>query len=197
MFIFGKKNFMKKLFTALTLLLALLNVNAQELNSNQESGSQRKNDIVIDPILLIAVPMLNVSYERILTENMGVGVNAMITLGDQVDDLKQFSPYFRFYMGKKYASGFFFEGFVPVTTQNEGFYNIVYDSPTNTTYYNYGGEKNVTTVGIGFGVGGKWVIKDRLVIEASGGIARRFGDLNKYDISEVTGKIMGGIGYRF
>ncbi|WP_312076926.1 DUF3575 domain-containing protein [Chryseobacterium sp.] len=188
---------MKKLFTALTLLLALLNVNAQELNSNQESGSQRKNDIVIDPILLIAVPMLNVSYERILTENMGVGVNAMITLGDQVDDLKQFSPYFRFYMGKKYASGFFFEGFVPVTTQNEGFYNIVYDSPTNTTYYNYGGEKNVTTVGIGFGVGGKWVIKDRLVIEASGGIARRFGDLNKYDISEVTGKIMGGIGYRF
>jgi len=40
-------------------------------------------------------------------------------------------------------------------------------------------------------------MKNNLVIEASGGIARRFGDRDKHYFEEVTGKIMGGIGYRF
>ena len=100
-------------------------------------------------------------------------------------------------MGKKYASGFFFEGFVPVTLQNDAYYSYQYDDYTNSYYYINNAKKNTTTVGIGFGVGGKWIIKDRLVIEASGGIARRFGDFDNYDIGPVTGKIMGGIGYRF
>jgi len=189
---------MKKLFTILTVFITIFSLRAQELNSNQESGSERKNDIILDPILLIAVPMINVSYERLINKDMGIGVNAMVTLSDEVDDFKQFSPYFRYYLGKKYASGFFFEGFVPVTIQKEGFYNTTYDISTNNYYYNYGNEKSVTTVGIGFGVGGKWVIKNRLVIEASGGIARRFGNnVYEYDLGPVTGKIMGGIGYRF
>lgn len=188
---------MKKLFTILTVFVTLFSLHAQELNSNQESGSERKNDIILDPILLIAVPMINVSYERLINKDMGIGVNTMVTLSDEVDDFKQFSPYFRYYMGKKYASGFFFEGFVPVTLQNDAYYSYQYDDYTNSYYYINNAKKNTTTVGIGFGVGGKWIIKDRLVIEASGGIARRFGDFDNYDIGPVTGKIMGGIGYRF
>ena len=183
---------MKKLLTLFTALFSVINFCAQDLNTNQESGSQRKNDIVVDPILLIAVPMINVSYERLLNKDMGVGVNAMITLSDEVDNFKQFSPYFRYYMGKKYAQGFFFEGFVPVTT--EKYYEL--------SYYDYNGnfqyrDGKFTTVGVGFGVGGKWVIKDRLVIEASGGIARRFNTGNNNYADDVTAKIMGGIGYRF
>lgn len=182
---------MKKLFTILTVLFTAINLFAQDLNSTQESASERKNDIVVDPILLIAVPMINVSYERILNKDMGVGLNAMITLDDNVDKFTQFSPYFRYYMGGKYAQGFFFEGFIPVTTDSYSSYD--YYSNGN---FNYRDEK-LTTVGIGFGVGGKWIIKERLVIEASGGIARRFGtDRNNYS-EPVTGKIMGGIGYRF
>lgn len=188
---------MKKLFTILTVLFSAINLFAQDANSTQESESQRKNDILADPILLIAVPMINVSYERLLSKDMGVGVNAMITLSNDVDDLKQVSPYFRYYMGRKFAQGFFFEGFVPVTAQKRDYYSTNYDEPTNIYYSSYRGTTTVTTVGLGFGVGGKWVIKDRLVIEASGGIARRFGNQDRYDVSEVTGKIMGGIGYRF
>lgn len=188
---------MKKIFTILTFFVTLFSLHAQDLNSNMENGSERKNDILIDPFLLIAVPLANVSYERLINQDMGIGVNAMITLSDEVDDFKQISPYFRYYLGRKYASGLFFEGFIPVTMQKDNFYYTEYDSPTMTYYYKYGGDKTITTVGVGFGVGGKWVIKDRLVIEASGGIARRFGDFDKYDIGPVTGKIMGGIGYRF
>lgn len=183
---------MNKILLGLSLILGTFAAQAQE-----NTEKQRKNDILADPILLIAVPLANVSYERLISQNKGIGVNAMITLSDEVDDFKQISPYFRYYFGKKYASGFFFEGFIPITMQKDEYYNSYYDSPTNTYYYNYSGSKNITTVGLGFGVGGKWVIKDRLVIEASGGIARRFGDFDNYDIGPVTGKVMGGIGYRF
>ncbi len=182
---------MKQFLLGITLVLGIVSINAQE------TEKQRKNDILADPFLLIAVPLANVSYERLIAKDMGIGINAMITLSDEVDDFKQFSPYFRYYMGKKYASGFFFEGFVPVTLQNDAYYSYRYDDITNTYSYVNDAKNNSTTVGIGFGVGGKWIIKDRLVIEASGGIARRFGNFDKYDISPVTGKIMGGVGYRF
>ena len=186
---------MKKIFTIFTIFTVLFSLRAQERNSQQESGSERKNDILADPILLISVPMINVSYERLISQNMGIGVNAMITLNDDVDDFRQVSPYFRYYLGRKYASGFFFEGFVPITNSLTEVYTEINEN--NYYSYNYAGDQNITTVGVGFGVGGKWVIKDKLVIEASGGIARRFGDFNKYNTGGVTGKIMAGIGYRF
>ncbi|MCX8522447.1 DUF3575 domain-containing protein [Chryseobacterium formosus] len=161
----------------------------------QEIEKVRKNDILADPILLIAIPLANISYERLISQNKGIGVNAMIKLNNEDKDFKQFSPYFRYYMGKKYASGFFFEGFIPVTIQND--VNYIYEDYSDFGYQNISKKnKSFTTVGIGFGVGGKWVISNKLVIEASGGIARRFGDLYRYDIGRVIGKIMAGIGYR-
>lgn len=138
---------MKKIISALLIVIALFNLNAQELNSNQESGSERKNDVTLDPFLLIAIPMLNVSYERLIDKKMGVGVNAMIVLDDNESDyFTQFSPYFRYYLGKKYASGFFFEGFIPVTMQREWPYAWVYNESTNMYYTVDSGEKTFTTV---------------------------------------------------
>ncbi|MEG0619378.1 MULTISPECIES: DUF3575 domain-containing protein [Chryseobacterium] len=175
------------------LLLSLLSVFS--LNNAQDK-KQRKNDIIADPILLIAIPLANVSYERLISENMGLGLNAMLTLSSNNESFKQFSPYFRYYLGKKYASGFFFEGFVPVTLQRNEVYNYFYDQ-SGSYQYRYDVNENFTSIGIGFGVGGKWVINDRLIIEASGGLARRIGDFDNDNVGAVTGKFMGGVGYRF
>lgn len=183
---------MKKTLLLFALLSTIVIANAQETESRQ-----RKNDIVADPVMLIAVPMANLSYERLLTENMGLGVNAMITLGSNIENFKQFSPYFRYYLGKKYAAGFFFEAFAPVTMQRNEIYDYNYDEATNTMQYRNQVFNNYKTFGIGFGVGGKWVIKNRLVLEASGGIARRIGDVDNDNVGPLTGKIMGGVGYRF
>lgn len=79
------------------LLLSLLSVFS--LNNAQDK-KQRKNDIIADPILLIAIPLANVSYERLISENMGLGLNAMLTLSSNNESFKQFSPYFRYYLGK-------------------------------------------------------------------------------------------------
>ena len=183
---------MKKPLLVLSLIFGIFAANAQET-----SETQRKNDILADPILLIAVPLANVSYERLISENKGIGVNAMVVLDREDDRFTQFSAFYRMYFGKKYASGFFLEGFIPVTTESNDIYEYHYDD-INGYYYETTVKKgNFTTVGVGFGVGGKWVLKNNLVLEASGGIARRFGNRNNDYIGEVTGKIMGGVGYRF
>lgn len=183
---------MKKLIFGLSFILGTCAAQAQEILE-----TQRKNDILADPVLLIAVPLANVTYERLISKNKGIGVNAMINLDRQDDRFSQFSAFYRMYFGKKYASGFFLEGFIPVTTEASDIYNYQYDDVNGFYYTSSVTKRNATTVGIGFGVGGKWVFKNNLVIEASGGIARRFGDRDKYYYDEVTGKIMGGIGYRF
>lgn len=182
---------MKRLLLSFSLFFGLFSAQAQE------TEKQRKNDVLADPILLIAVPMANVSYERLLSENKGLGINAMIKLDPEDGRFSQFSAFYRMYFGKKYASGFFLEGFIPVTTESNDIYSYNYDDINGYYYTSSVTKGNFTTVGIGFGVGGKWVMKNNLVIEASGGIARRFGDRDKHYFDEVIGKIMGGIGYRF
>ena len=181
---------MKKLLLVSALVAFCLNVQGQEMTA------ERQNDIMISPIEVIAGPALNISYERLLNENSGVGINVVYLLDNAGDDSglqSQISPYYRMYFGAKYASGFFVEGFVPITSSNDG----TYDYSAGPGYYqSYFTPQKNTTVGIGVGFGGKWVARKNIIFEASIGIARRFGMDSTYD-SAITGKGMLGIGYRF
>ncbi len=163
----------------------------------QETSGERQNDIMISPIELIAGPALNFSYERLLNKDSGIGINAILLLDKKSTDsgtTTQISPYYRMYFGKKYAAGFFVEGFVPITMSSDRTYDYVYNE------YGYASswtkdEKN-TTVGIGVGFGGKWIARNNIIFEASMSVGRRFGINEEYD-SAITGKGMLGIGYRF
>lgn len=187
---------MQKIFLAVSLSLGLM-VNAQSTEeASSSSNSERKNDIMLDPISLISVSAININYERLLNENSGVGLHAFAYLGDGYDDedddvFSQFSPYYRMYFGKKYASGFFVEGFVPITSTR---YTEYYSRQNSEGYYYESSEeKKSTNIGIGVGFGGKWLTKKNIIFELSGGVARSFG---KNDF-QLTGKYMFGIGYRF
>ena len=181
---------MKKLLFIASLVFA---VSAQA----QEEFSDRHNDVMISPIELIAGPALNVSYERLLNKDSGIGINVAVLLDNNEDGdglQSQISPYYRMYFGKKYAAGFFVEAFVPITMSNDA----VYTNYAGPGYFNttVAYEKN-TTIGAGIGFGGKWVARRNIIFEASIGIARRFGLSSEYDDTPVTGKGMLGIGYRF
>ena len=183
---------MKKRLLSAAFFVAILTVQAQETATE----TVRQNDIMISPIELIAVPLLNISYERLLNENSGIGVSGIFYLGKNNDDdykVTQISPYYRMYFGKEYASGFFVEGFVPVTMTKDTYYEPYYGPGYSSSVPK---EDNNTTVGVGVGFGGKWVARKNIVFEASMGIARRFGMDEKYDAA-ITGKWMLGIGYRF
>lgn len=190
----------KKLILLALTFLGITKICAQSEAST--STSERKNDVLISPIELIASPLLNVSYERVFRENMGVGVNGMFYFGnnDRYDDsaFSQILPFYRMYFGKKYGAGFFVEGFVPITSTKDYYYNYVYNEYGS---FSYNEPKRRTTVGIGIGLGGKWVTRNNIVFEVSGGLARRFGsnydNYDFYDGDNLTGKGMLGIGYRF
>lgn len=176
---------MKKLVLLLTLAFGIKTMTAQTYDGSTPTA-QGMNDIMIDPIFLIAAPAANITYERLLNQDAGLGINAIFGLGRDMENVWQISPFYRMYFGKKFASGFFVEGFVPITySKSESYW--VNNQPQ--TY-------EATTVGIGVGFGGKWVVKRNIVFEASSGIGRRFGNTENLD-SVITGKGMLGIGYRF
>lgn len=184
---------MRKIVLLLTLFIGL--------NSYaQDASQQRKNEVMISPLNLL-FETFNVSYERLLNEDTGLGVNLITSFrgnsgNEGLISYTQFSPYFRYYAGKKYASGFFVEAFLPITTykSNEYYSYSTYNNDYGYYVYNSGyKETSQTSLGLGFGLGGKWITKRNILFEASLGIARLFGD----EELPVTGKLMLGIGYRF
>ena len=176
---------MKKIILFMTLMASFTATYSQTAS---ELPNFRKNDLVIDPFWLIGGLALNASYERIISADAGVGVNAILGIGNDLDDFSQISPYYRAYFGSKYASGFYIEGFVPITMQKEN----LWDNNGNETNRT----KTYTTGGLGFGLGGKWVAKKKFVFELNLGIGRQFiGDHGSDD--PVTGKGMIGVGYAF
>lgn len=178
---------MKRFLLSMMILSSIFGASAQ---NPEELPNYRKSDILIDPFWLIGGLALNASYERLISEDSGIGANAIFGFGDDLEDFTQISPYYRAYFGSKYASGFYIEGFVPITISSE------YDNVFWTDESNRGRSSVYTTGGLGFGLGGKWVAKKKFVFELNLGIARKFiGDRGPGDA--VTGKGMLGVGFAF
>lgn len=174
---------MRNLFVFLLILFSVNN----SFGQSEEVPNFRKSDILIDPFWLIGGLAVNATYERILSEDSGVGANAIFRIGSDLDDFVQISPYYRAYFGAKYASGFYIEGFVPFAVVE----NKEWSNGSQTT----SSSKN-TSAGLGFGLGGKWVAKKKFVFELNLGIGRQFiGKFSNED--QVTGKGMIGVGFAF
>lgn len=163
-------------------------------------SSIRKNDVMLDPFALLS-GIASISYERHLNKDMGVGISAFFVgkeyfpAGD--NRTWYVLPYFRHYMGKKWARGFFIEGFTGIVNKEYEYY-IPY-SGIDPGFC--GGEcppmvktGKETNFGIGFGIGGKWETKRNIVFEVSGGLGRAF---TAKKATTMFGKGMLGIGYRF
>ena len=177
---------MKKTLLSVMMVLSLHISFAQ--NAPQESSTFRKSDLLFDPFWLIGGLAFNASYERILSEDSGLGVNAIFGFGDSLDDFTQISPYYRAYFGSRYASGFYIEGFIPITVKKDYEWDIYGNESASSV--------SRTTGGVGFGLGGKWVAKKKFVFDLNIGIGRKFIGNPAAD-DEVTGKGMIGIGFCF
>jgi hypothetical protein len=141
---------------------------------------------------MLLVGAFEVSYERNLNKESSVGISffAPYDTENLDSDLNYYiSPYYRVFFGKKYAAGFFIEGFGMLNSiDREITFNINGDFITN--------EETVTDFALGFGLGGKWVTKSGFVFELSGGIGRNLFK-NDYDESSLVGKFGFNLGYRF
>lgn len=154
---------------------------------------ERHNEVRLNGLYLVA-GAFEASYSYILNEESAVGVSLLLPIdSDVADDVNYyFSPYYRFFFGKKPAAGFFLEGFGMLNSINE---NI-------TEFDNFGNfstrEETITDFALGIGLGGKFMTKRGLVGEVNVGIGRNLFNSDSKDFGiEIVGRGGISIGYRF
>jgi hypothetical protein len=167
---------MKKILLTIILFSALFSVNAQV------DDTVSRNEIKLNVVYLIAgIP--EIGYEYLINEESSVGADILFAIDNDVDFKFAFTPYYRFFFGKKRAAGFFVEGFGMLNV-TEDYYNIYYYDepvnggdgyfPNNNTY-----EKN-TDFALGVAVGGKFLTNSGFIFEIYGGVGRNLFNNNKY-----------------
>ncbi len=180
---------MKKIITLMMLFLMIFNAYAQE------EQKVPKNEIKLNVAYLIGgIP--EVGYEYLINEESSVGVDVLFSIDKDVDFLFAFTPYYRFYFGKKRAAGFFVEGFGMLNvTEN---YNIDYYYYEDDVYMNGPDrEENNTNFALGFAVGAKFLTNSGFVFEFYGGIGRNLFDANTYNDYEFVPRFGVTFGKRF
>ncbi len=180
---------MKNYVIAFLMLFAVMASQAQ--NDSIKKTNSGQNEVKINAIFLL-LGAFEASYERNLSENSSVGISALIPFDQEnLDtDLNYYvSPYYRVFFGKKYAAGFFLEGF--------GMLNSIDDT---YVYYNdsvgYSDVEKTTDFALGLGLGGKWLTKGGFVFEVNGGFGRNLFNAGERGVTFV-GKFGFNLGYRF
>jgi len=173
---------MKHLYFTILILASFFTINAQ--NDNQHN-STNFNEVKLNGLYLV-LGTFEVTYERTLSEESAVGISVFLPFDDDIsNDIEYYiSPYYRFYFGKKYAAGFFFEGFGMLNSTQR---NDVFISNQN----NY-----VTDFALGIGLGGKWVTNSGFIGELSFGIGRNLFNSSETD-DDLVAKLGITLGYRF
>ena len=152
------------------------------LQANGQEQVESRNEIKINGGYYIISGYLNLkypelSYERILNKTSGIG----LSFKDEQDRGIRyiFIPYYRYYFGKKMATGFFIEG-------NGSFFSLKTRDLES---------KNELGLGIGIAVGGKFLIEDKWLAELVIGGGRNFMNIN--NISNVYPRFGIVVGRRF
>lgn len=174
----------------ITLLIALT------LSLSVLGQSEEKNELKLNAFNLIALSAIDITYERLLTEESAIGTSLYVYSGNNQDEVgeyyKSFSitPYYRNYFSKNYAKGFFVEAFAMLSSRKK--FDDIFDNP-NT-------QKKESNFAMGIAVGGKWVTKKGFLAEISIGIGRNLFQKNNdeyYDETPIVGRGGISIGKRF
>lgn len=189
---------MRKIILLVAIVFSV-NANAQE-SQKTDSESQKvdfkKNELKLNALYLV-LGAFDVTYERAINDESSFGTSLTFIIDNNADvnTVFAFSPYYRFYFGKKPVSGFYMEGFSLYESLKRD--NTYYDS--NNNVYIPVTEK-VNALALGIGLGGKWYTKRNVMFEIGMGIGRNISVTTNYDninYSRITGKIAISVGYRF
>lgn len=160
----------------------------EDSKSNSNITTANFNEFKLNGLFLI-LGGLEVTYERTISEESAVGISAFIPIDDDIDDINYFiAPYFRFYFGRKYAAGFFVEGFGMVNSTD----SVVLGNSTTPRFIT----KENTDFALGIGTGAKWITNSGFIAELSFGVGRNLFNNNNQDF-EIIGKGGINLGYRF
>ncbi len=182
---------MKKLIV-ITLFFITFNSLAQEVVNKEKS-----HELKLNAFNIILFKSIETSYEYLINDESSVGISLLVNLNDDNSDGPNYNetfaitPYYRHFFSRKYAWGFFVEGFGMFNTQELDSY--YYDG------FN-GGSNNVektTNFALGLSLGAKFVSEKGFVFEFYGGIGRNLFTSNSDYYSEIVPRLGTSFGYRF
>lgn len=183
---------MRKLYP----LLAILLFPNTFFGQDQISDDIDKHELKLNATNLIIFSYLDGAYEHLINEESSFGVNLLFSFSDDeiLDEYRTFSitPYYRQYFSRKYAKGFFVEGFGMLNSGDAFVGPAIFDANGNVTYE---GEENYTDFALGVSVGGKFVTPRGFVVDLYLGIGRNL--LNTDFSPELVGRGGVTLGYRF
>ncbi|MDO6821362.1 DUF3575 domain-containing protein [Zobellia sp. 1_MG-2023] len=182
---------MKTDYIVIILLFTVFTTKAQEQNSISTSPFEKKNELKLN-VLFTPLGLLDLAYERNLNRKSSLGISGLYVFSQKHDEDTNFliSPFYRRYFGKKYASGFFVEGFTTVGSTDG---KQLADINGNLTL-NEG--PDVIDLSLGLTLGSKWITKQGIVFEAFFGFGKTLFNTDKTDHSQVN-RFGINVGYRF
>lgn len=176
LFIFEKIKFMKRLLPILIFAICFSTY-------AQDDTPKNYNELKFNGLMAVA-GAFEFGYERTINDESAFGVSALIPFDRNDITIEYYiSPYYRHYFGKKYATGFFLEGF--------GMLNS-----TEKRVFIFGTGEYQTDFALGIGLGGKWVSKRGFIGELNLGFGRNLFNTDNIE-NEVVGKVGITVGYRF
>ena len=182
--------FMKKKYLIIAMIFSVFVVNAQ--NDTTINQNEKKNDIKLN-VAILPFGAFETGYERNLNKKSSLGISFLIPLfnKESLEDTNYvLSTYYRRYFGKKYASGFFVEGFTMLNSTDG---KQITDINGNLTLNE---EPDVIDMSLGLGLGGKWVTKSGFIFEVNAGYGKLLFNADKTDHT-IVAKFGFHLGYRF
>jgi len=182
---------MKKTIFFAVMLFSLIVVKAQDHNNTAVYQFEKKNDVKLNAYL-ISLGLFEITYERNINENSSFGIVGLYTFSQKYDEdvNYQITPFYRRYFSKKYASGFFAEGFATIgSVDGKQLYDVNGDLTPNEG-------PNVVDLSLGASIGYKWVTKSGFVFEALFGMGGNLFNAHKTDHNIINRRAI-SIGYRF
>lgn len=179
---------MKKNFLLLIVLFVFNCAKAQ----NERDPYRKNNELKLNAIAPLW-QSFQVGYERHLNHNSSLGLSFYYVFDNTKNekDLNySISPYYRRYFGRKYAAGWFVEGFGMLTSIDG---KKIYTSDDHSIYTE---NPDVIDFALGAGGGWKWVSKSGFLFEANLGCGGLLFNANKTDHT-IVAKVGLSAGYRF
>jgi len=194
---------MKKVLLTGLILICTLASYAQQSDTLKNSiqkkaeamGHGGNNELKIN-LLLTVIGMPEISYERIVEDNMGVGLSVFAGLDDSQEYNWGLIPHYRLYFGAKKASGFFIEGNAAIINFRDYYYYIHPAIDYAPGYLPPPTKTSTTSFGLGAAAGAKFLTRNGFLGEAYLGVGRTFGENSSSSI-EAYPRIGITIGKRF
>ena len=197
---------MKRTFlTTTTFLLFGLNVAYAQTGTGFYEREIAKNEVGLDVLNVLVFGALDVSYERILSEQTSLGLDFFSKVfnkneGEENDISrvydKDFSltSDFKFYINDdKIASGFYAQAF-GMLSSGENDKDVTELDPVTGEETTVEQEVEYTDFALGFGVGIKYVAKKGFLLDAGFGVGRNLFNKNSPDVVLLPTL---NVGYRF